>query len=782
MLIQGFHHTIWGKSYIVMPLRFLVIMIAHPKQCRFRGESWGCFAVKGILMSVLTDVPRKGAKIQTKFVAITGISVIVMACICLGLFSHYQIGLMYERLSSFSENELKSVSSLVVSVMESRGRETSSDDSFDVAPAGAKKVGGDVAYDIFNHWFESRNTDYPGRLWSAWGANTAAYMAKNEPGTASKPVRDEIDEEVIRTGKPVARIVGNSFRYSLPFIYGETHGSDHKECLACHGKMIGEQKGGVISVFSSSVDISSEMESLKRTIMFAVCGTVIGAIGAMFFIGLIFNRLVGRRIAHTTKAMTSLADGDYGVDVPYADAIDEIGTMAGAVQVFKDNLIRVRQLEADQQEQKRRSEEERKLAMEKMADELESHVGSVIQAVSNAVSELQGAAGQMSSTANRTSSQVDKVSGVAQVSFDNVEGVAASTDDLTQAIARIADHVNHSLGVSGRAETDVKSASQLIDKLSGNVTSIGEIVAMINSIASQTNLLALNATIEAARAGDAGKGFAVVATEVKNLANQTARATEEIVTKINSVQSGTSEAVNAINGIVGTINEMGDICSTIASTVEQQREATEAISRNADAALRCTHEVSDSLGDVSQAAMATGQAATKIGQASADLSRQADLLKTEVSRFLGLIRSDKKSMKIALWSDDLATGYEEVDSHHRMIFDRINDFFGRMAYGEGLEASLDMVSILSKTVEKHFEEEESLMARLGYSKLHEHRDSHRWFLKEFQRLKSCVEQGLPDATKSLFEACSAGLIEHVRNEDRDFAVESRGTHPLRLAS
>jgi methyl-accepting chemotaxis protein len=349
-------------------------------------------------------------------------------------------------------------------------------------------------------------------------------------------------------------------------------------------------------------------------------------------------RSITRPICAMTVTMTSLAAGNLDVDVPAKNRADEIGEMAAAVQVFKDNAAEMKRLEAEQEALKGRTEAEKRNAMAQLASGFESSVGAVVEAVTSTSLEMRTSAESMSSVAEQGSVQSHAVASAAEQAASNVQAVAAAAEELSTAVQEISRQVAQASQVTSAAVGDAASANETVSGLAAAAQEIGTVVNLINDIAAQTNLLALNATIEAARAGEMGKGFAVVASEVKTLAGQTAKATDEIAARIGGIQSGTQDAVEALARISATIAQVDEIATAIAAAVEEQGAATQEIARNAEMASTGTNEVTSSIQGVNAAAAETGAVSSKVLAASGDLSQQSTLLRGEVDRFIASIR------------------------------------------------------------------------------------------------------------------------------------------------
>jgi len=342
---------------------------------------------------------------------------------------------------------------------------------------------------------------------------------------------------------------------------------------------------------------------------------------------------------HAIKdAMLKVAGGDLSAEAPFSDRTDEIGALAGALATFKQNAMEKTRIEGEQRDRQSQSTQRQK-TIEASVVAFEGQIGDALKALMDAAGQMRSTSDEMSAISQRTNSQVKTAAQASEEASSNVQTVASASEELSASISDISRQVTHAAGIAGRAVDETKQTDGTVRGLAESAERIGEVVKLINAIAGQTNLLALNATIEAARAGEAGKGFAVVASEVKSLANQTAKATEEITAQIAAVQKVTKDAMDAIKGIGSTIGEVSSVATSIASAVEEQGAATQEITRNTQGAARRTKDASDSIAGVTAGADATGAAAHNVKSAAEALGVRTEQLRGSVDDFLAKIRA-----------------------------------------------------------------------------------------------------------------------------------------------
>jgi methyl-accepting chemotaxis protein len=394
------------------------------------------------------------------------------------------------------------------------------------------------------------------------------------------------------------------------------------------------QPVAVIELVKDTTEYEAASASSQRTLIFGTIAILIAAALLAFLLG----RGMSRPLTAITAIMNRLSSGDTDVTIPGGDRKDELGTMAGAVDVFRRNMIEAQLLREEQEAAKKQSELEKSALQRRMADRFEADVKSVVGAVARATVEMQRVATEITASVSGTSTQAAAAAAASEEASSSINTVAAATEELATSVAEIGRQVTHSSDVADAAVGKAAKTTEMVGALAAAGEKIGNVLRLISAIASQTNLLALNATIEAARAGEAGKGFAVVASEVKELASQTAKATEEIAGQVAAIQASTEECVAAIGSISGTIREISTIAATIASAVEQQGSATREIAQSVQQVAAGTSEVAVNVAGASHAADQSRALADTVLSASGELSQHASTLFKSVDSFLSGLR------------------------------------------------------------------------------------------------------------------------------------------------
>jgi len=461
------------------------------------------------------------------------------------------------------------------------------------------------------------------RIQSRLGTEGAAFDQVAKDLAGFKTFRTETARLGVTEGPKAANVQGNN------------------EGNRANRKQLQESINKFTEVLRAELDpLRDEAEATRsQTQVTLIVVTVLGLLVGVAIALLIGTRLLSRPLVRVSQTLQRLASGDLNVQMEGKRSNDEIGDLWNSTERLLSELVEAQRLRGEQVATAERMEVEKRASMHRLAEQFDSEVSGVVQTVSDAVSLLERNAASMSASADQTSRQSTIVAAAAEEATSNVQTAASAAEELAASVREIGTQVSTAAKIAGEATDQASSTAEVVRGLAASAARIGQVVNLITDIASQTNLLALNATIEAARAGEAGRGFAVVAQEVKTLAEQTSKATDEISSQISAVQGATNDVVKAIEGISGTIRRIDEISTAIATSIDEQGAATGEIAQNVHQAAQGTQEVSSSITRVSAAAADTGRVSGDIVNAASDLSGQAKRLRTQVDTFVARVRA-----------------------------------------------------------------------------------------------------------------------------------------------
>jgi methyl-accepting chemotaxis protein len=525
---------------------------------------------------------------------------------------------------------------------------------------------------------------------------------------------------------------------------------------------IRDATGKTIGILYVGLKKAEFLTAAEKTLEMIVSATllVMTLAGALSF--LVISRSVTRPLDATIRAMRQLAEGQLDAPTPSVARHDEIGEITRTLGVFREGLLTARDL-AERQKIEQLAKEQAAVAQGHLVEQFNSKVVEVIECVVSSATRLETDAEGLSVGSEQTGAQAANVAAASEQAAANVQTVAAASEELAASSREIAAQVGRASMIAQNAATTAAATDDLVSGLAAAASKIGDVVNLINDIANQTNLLALNATIEAARAGEAGKGFAVVAHEVKSLANQTARATEEISGQISAVQQQTDQAVDAIRNIGATIAEMDEVSGAIAAAVEEQGAATQEITRNIQEAHAGTVEVARNVVGVSKGAQDSSASARNVFSAAKELHHEAESMRAVADSFLIRLQSGGASLE---WSDAWVSGHPTIDADHKMLLQYVNELNQAMVEGKGRDIAAGVLDKLVSYTREHFAREEAIWEKGGLVSLAQHRKIHADLVGKVEQFQRAFLAGQATLTTDLMAFLREWLIDHVFKTDK----------------
>ena len=596
------------------------------------------------------------------------------------------------------------------------------------------------------------------------GTNVVLGPAPEREGTDMIDITDANGVPLIRSLIAVAHEGGGSVNYVWPRAGSDTPIAKVGYALPfdAWGWFVGT------GFYVEDLEAAFEAKLAKAGWIIAVIITVSSGLA------LVIARTISNGVTVTASTMHRLANGESGVTIPFRDQTEEIGQMARAVEVFahKTSEAGLEAMRQERLEAEHRAESERRAALLNLAEQLESRVKSATEQILSASVDNRASAESIAVAGQRTVSTAQGVERTTQSVNRRIHSVASTAQHLTTSIQEIAEQVASSTEVARQATEMSGQATSRMADLTQKAERINDIIEMITAIANQTNLLALNATIEAARAGDAGRAFSVVATEVKALAQQSAKAADDIAQQLVSVQTLSRDSAEAIGGITEVIDQMATMADRVAVAVEQQAGGTTEIAETMQLTAQEAAEVAENMVEVITAEEATQARVNEVTRASATVSNNAEQLEREVESFIGTIRGE--ASELISWSDDFLVGHPTLDHDHKQLFKLVNQLNGAMISGQGNMVISKVLAGLINYTADHFKREEELMAKHNYPDYQEHKGIHEDLVGKVLDLQARLDAGENVMSQEVMLFLKTWLTGHIMGSDTRLAQSLKG--------